>query len=472
MQSKKINELATNLSPSIYDLTVVGDSSTGQLKKITLNQIASLFGSVGGVSSVAMTVPTGLTVTGSPITTSGTLAVSLASGYSIPTTASQANWDTAYTDRNKWDGGATGLTASTGRTSLGATTVGGNLFTLTNPSAVTFLRVNADNTVSALDAATFRTAIGAGTSSTTGTVTSVAALTIGTTGTNITSSVANGTTTPVITLNIPTASSTNRGALSAADWTTFNSKQASLGTGTSSQFLRGDLVWAAPSTPTLDDLTDVAITSPTNGQLLRWQIDHWENWSLPSFVQTSRTLTINGVSYDLSTDRSWTITAGVSSVSANSPLSSTGGSTPVLNIQQATSVQNGYLTSTDWNTFNNKLSTATAAATYLPLTGGTLSGNLTATGFFESSDKRLKTELEANYAPSNVTDIKAYLYTKDGKNQVGYYAQEVQDIVPTAVTEGEDGFLTVAYNQVMVAKIQYLENKLKQLEDELGRISK
>ena len=54
----------------------------------------------------------------------------------------------------------------------GDTTVGSNLVTLTNPSAVTFLRINADNTVSALDAATFRTAIGAG--SGTGTVTSVA----------------------------------------------------------------------------------------------------------------------------------------------------------------------------------------------------------------------------------------------------------------------------------------------------------
>jgi hypothetical protein len=65
-----------------------------------------------------------------------------------------------------------------------------------------------------------------------GTVTSVAALTIGTTGTDLSSSVANSTTTPVITLNVPTASSTNRGALSAADWTTFNSKQAALsGTG-------------------------------------------------------------------------------------------------------------------------------------------------------------------------------------------------------------------------------------------------
>jgi hypothetical protein len=57
-----------------------------------------------------------------------------------------------------------------------------------------------------------------------GTVTSVAALTLGTTGTDLSSTVANSTTTPVITLNVPTASAANRGALSAADWTTFNDK--------------------------------------------------------------------------------------------------------------------------------------------------------------------------------------------------------------------------------------------------------
>lgn len=127
----------------------------------------------GSVTSVAMTVPTGFSVTGSPVTSSGTLAVAFASGYSLPTTASQTNWDTAYTDRLKWDGGSTGLTASTGRTSLGATTLGGNLFTITNPSAVTFPRFNADNTVSALNAADFRTAIGAGTGG--GSVTGVTA---------------------------------------------------------------------------------------------------------------------------------------------------------------------------------------------------------------------------------------------------------------------------------------------------------
>lgn len=66
----------------------------------------------------------------------------------------------------------------------------------------------------------------------TGTVTSVAALTLGTTGTDLSSSVANGTTAPVITLNVPTASATNRGALSSGDWIAFNGKQDVLsGTG-------------------------------------------------------------------------------------------------------------------------------------------------------------------------------------------------------------------------------------------------
>jgi hypothetical protein len=64
---------------------------------------------------------------------------------------------------------------------------------------------------------------------TSGTVTSVAALTLGTTGTDLTSTVANPTTTPVITLNVPDASAGARGALTSADWTTFNNKQNALG---------------------------------------------------------------------------------------------------------------------------------------------------------------------------------------------------------------------------------------------------
>jgi hypothetical protein len=75
---------------------------------------------------------------------------------------------------------------------------------------------------------------------------------------------------------------------------------------------------------------------------------------LGSYVPTSRTLTINGVTFDLSANRSWTITAGVSSVTASSPLFSSGGATPNITIQQANASQNGFLSSSDWTTFNSK----------------------------------------------------------------------------------------------------------------------
>ena len=39
----------------------------------------------GGIGSIGLTVPTGLSVSGSPLTTSGTLTISLAAGYTIPT---------------------------------------------------------------------------------------------------------------------------------------------------------------------------------------------------------------------------------------------------------------------------------------------------------------------------------------------------------------------------------------------------
>jgi hypothetical protein len=43
MESKKINQLATELTPALDDITIIGDPTTGISKKITLSQMASLF---------------------------------------------------------------------------------------------------------------------------------------------------------------------------------------------------------------------------------------------------------------------------------------------------------------------------------------------------------------------------------------------------------------------------------------------
>jgi hypothetical protein len=54
MESKKINQLATELTPALDDLTIIGDPTTGVSKKITLSQMASLFtGTVEEYASLA-----------------------------------------------------------------------------------------------------------------------------------------------------------------------------------------------------------------------------------------------------------------------------------------------------------------------------------------------------------------------------------------------------------------------------------
>jgi hypothetical protein len=147
-----------------------------------------------------------------------------------------------------------------------STTVGQNLVKLTNPSAIRFIRINADNSVSALDAATFRSAIGAGTSSTTGTVTSVAAgngldfttitgsgsVTLGTPGT-ITGATTNSVTATSHTHALTLAAATfNNGGAGAASGTTFD--------GTTARTISYNTVGAAASshTHTTTDITNLS----------------------------------------------------------------------------------------------------------------------------------------------------------------------------------------------------------------------
>jgi predicted heme/steroid binding protein len=79
-------------------LTTVGTSGAATLISNVLNipQYTDQF--VGTVTSVGLSAPTGFAVSNSPVTSSGTLTLSFASGYSLPTDAVQANWTTAYND--------------------------------------------------------------------------------------------------------------------------------------------------------------------------------------------------------------------------------------------------------------------------------------------------------------------------------------------------------------------------------------
>jgi hypothetical protein len=156
--------------------STINVNTSGTAANVTGTVAIANGGSGATTAQAAMNAFAGAVTSGSYLRGNGTnVLMSAIQAADVPT----LNQNTTGTASNVTgtvaiaNGGTGATTAAAARTSLGGTTAGSNLFTLANPSAITFLRVNADNTVSALDAATFRTAIGAGTSSTTGTVTSV-----------------------------------------------------------------------------------------------------------------------------------------------------------------------------------------------------------------------------------------------------------------------------------------------------------
>lgn len=71
---------------------------------------------------------------------------------------------------------------------------------------------------------------------------------------------------------------------------------------------------------------------------------------------------------------------GVTSVTATLPVSSSGGTTPVISMAAATGSVNGYLTSADWTTFNNKLTSGGALGTPSSGTATNLTGLPLSTG--------------------------------------------------------------------------------------------
>jgi hypothetical protein len=160
----------TRFNGTTFDVPVIGGAGGG-----------------GGGSGTVTNVATGYGLSGGPITTTGTLLVDTASSIASKTyvdnkDALKANQtalvDTAAAIRNAINSSQLYLAsnyikalndstiyfdstlvlvkannlsdlanAGTARTNLGATTIGGNIFTLTNPSALGYIRANADNTV-------------------------------------------------------------------------------------------------------------------------------------------------------------------------------------------------------------------------------------------------------------------------------------------------------------------------------------
>ena len=220
--------------------------------------------SVGGAGSVA-----GLTLTGS-VTTTGNLTL----GGTLSTPVSTIN---------------------------DSTTVGQNLVKLTNPSAIRFLRINANNTVDTLTDSDFRTAIGAGTSSTVGTVTSITAGS----GMNFTSISSSG----LVTLGTP-----SNVTLATTNSLTANSHTHAFAPGgTTAQYIRGDGTLA--TTPVVNDAT---LTLNVSGTGLSGSQTFTANQSLAAtFTVTSNATPANTASTIVARDASNSFSAGTITATLN-----------------------------------------------------------------------------------------------------------------------------------------------------------
>jgi hypothetical protein len=102
------------------------------------------------------------------------------------------------------------------------------------------------------------------------------------------------------------------------------------------------------------------------------------NATIPNSGLTNSAITINGSAISLG----GSVSVGtVTSVSATAPVVSSGGNTPTISMSQANSTTNGFLSSTDWNTFNGKGNgTVTSVSGTGTVSGITLSGTVTSTG--------------------------------------------------------------------------------------------
>ena len=254
--------------------------------------------------------------------------------------------------------------------------------------------------------------------------------------------VSSGGTTPAISMAAATTSVS--GYLTSTDWTTFNNKQATLAAATAS--------------------VSGYMTSTYAGKL-------------------------DGIATGATAN-----TGTITSVTGTAPVVSSGGTTPAISMAAATTSVSGYLTSTDWTTFNGKQSALGTASNFqfnsigvgtaAAATAGDIRATANITAYY-TSDKRLKENVipisnslekikQINGVNFDWTDeeiqrrggVDGYFVRK---SDVGVIAQEIEKVLPEAVATRESGYLAVRYELLVPLLIEAIKEQQGQI-DELKRL--
>ena len=102
----------------------------------------------------------------------------------------------------------------------------------------------------------------------------------------------------------------------------------------------------------------------------------------------------------------------------------------------------------------------------LSSSGNALSGSFTATGDITAfSDERLKTNIETiSGALEKVNALRGVTFEKDGKRSLGVIAQEVEKIIPEVVLDGEK-YKSVAYGNIVGVLIEAVKEQQIQINE-------
>jgi len=179
----------------------------------------------------------------------------------------------------------------------------------------------------------------------------------------------------------------------------------------------------------------------------------WGSWTLNYLRQATPTL-FGGVKIALSTLTGTKVTTPT-----------TGTENRIYQVQKHDSDEN-LVVNVPWSTDD-----------CLKLTGGTLSGDVSATAFYETSDLRKKDivekDIDLEKAYSMIEACSTILYKlKDSsldKVQLGMIAQEVEEFFPELIQEDAAGFKSLDYSRITVIILRVLKDLIQRINKLEGK---
>lgn len=503
-----------------YTIAGLGGVPTSRVLTIngtSLDLSANRSWSIPAVTSVSVTVPTGLSVLGNPITTDGTIAISLQSGYSIPTIAFQDNWSTAYnntivsaevtgtttktltltqqdsgTITASWvDANTDAVTSVFGRTGAIAanngdyttaqvTEGGGNLYYTDararaaisvagsgsyNPSTGVITINGSVTSVNGLSGAVTLTTsnIAEGTNLYYTDVRARAAISLTTTGSSGAASYASGV------LNIPNYTLAGLNGVPTSRVLTINgtaldlsaNRSFSVGTitGSGGAGYVPKLTTASNIANSLiyDNGTSVIVNSNTLVGGYSHSLQVLANAAGGMVISTTNSASAIGIINSSASNKTWDISPNNNDIAINESGVANG-------TRMYLAAGGNVLVGSIIDDLTHKLQVNGT----IKSTGITVTGSVFAAAYYESSDITRKNVLAVN--PTVSLDVDVVKFTRVGDNDVryGYSAQQIRDVAPDLVSNGAS--LGVKYIDVHTLKIAALENEVRELKNKLNAV--